>query len=467
MKETKPKPKPVNFKLDLDLRNYLWEAKTCTGCSYCKYGDWTYAPSAEEYDFVWICPEWEWGVMDQYGTSGRIKIVGGLLSGDLPVNDPTLQEVAFRCHLCGGCDITCKRNLDLEILMMHEALMVHLVNAGAGPMPEHKIMSERIKRTGNYFGEEAKKRTSWTEGIKIAKKADLLYYPGCYASYKYPDIAKSVAKILNTAKVPFMLMDEQNCCGYKLFSTGMVSDVTAVAKNTVNKINALGVKQVVTECADCYRMLKVEYPKVLNIATKDLGFEVLHIAEYADRLISEGSIKPKKEFFEKVTYHDPCGLGRLSDPWIPWEGIRDADDWGQLKPGRDFRRGTNGCYEPPRNILKNIPGVELVEMRRHRVNAVCSGSCGAVREAFPEQQAFETDVRMREANYVGAETIVTANPRTLEVFEESLERMKGDGMAQNIAEVRERFTGAEKSLSVTLFNLKRVRDLASLLASAI
>ena len=107
-------------------------------------------------------------------------------------------------------------------------------------------------------------------------------------------------------------MENQSCCGYKLFTAGLLADVTAVAKHTIGKINELGVNQVVTECADCYRMLKVEYPKVLNMATKDLGFEVLHIAEVADRLIKEGAIKPKKEFPEKVTYHDPCDLGRAS-----------------------------------------------------------------------------------------------------------------------------------------------------------
>ncbi|MDY7034700.1 MAG: (Fe-S)-binding protein [Thermodesulfobacteriota bacterium] len=468
MNEMRPEPRPVTFKLDLDLRNYLWEVKTCTGCAMCKYGDWTYVPSAEEYDFSWICPEWEWGVMDHYGTTGRVKTVGSLLMGDLPVDYPTIKEVAYRCHLCGGCEVSCKRNLDLEILMMHEALLVHLVNAGVGPMPQHKVLAEKIKRTGNYFGEDAKDRMTWAkEGVNVSQKADLLYFVGCYAAYKYPLIARSVTKILDAAQVPFMLMEEQSCCGYKLFSTGLLSDVRAAAKNTITKINDLGVSQVVTECADCYRMLKVEYPKVLEMNTRDLGFEVLHIAEYADRLIKDGAIKPRNEFPEKVAYHDPCSLGRLSEPWITWEGIRDAEDWGKLKPRREFRRGTAGCYKPPRDILRAIPGTELIEMRRHHHNAVCSGSCGGVREAFPKQQSFVTDVRVREANYVGAETIVTANPRTFEVFDESLTRMKKGGMSKNIAEVKERFAGVEKSVSVTTLNVKRVRDLAVLLASAI
>ena len=468
MKEKNDRPKPVTFKLDLDLRNYLWEAKTCTGCAMCKYGDWIYVPSADVYDFSWICPEWECGVMDHYGTAGRIKILGAVFSGDLKLDDPTIREIVYKCHLCGGCDMGCKRNLDLEILMMHESLLVQLVKEGIGPLPEHRVLADRIKRSGNYYGKEETERMDWSkDGLNVADKADLLYFVGCYGGYKYPAIAKSVGKILNIAKVPFVLMQGQRCCGYKPFCAGLVSDVAVIAKAAIKRINDLGVKEVVTECADCYRMLKVEYPKLLGIGTKDLGFEVYHIAEYADRLIKDGAIKPVKEFAEKVTYHDACGLGRLSEPWIPWEGIRDADDWGRLKPKRDIRRGKNGCYEPPRDILKSIPGIELIEMLRHHHNAVCSGSCGGVREAYPEEQEFATDVRMREANYVGAETVVVANPRTYEVFEESLARMKNGGMAKNIAEIKERFVGSNKSLGLTSFGVKRVRDLASFLASSI
>ncbi len=459
---------PFKFKLDFDLKNYLWEARTCCGCAMCKYGDWTYVPSAEEYDFSWICPEWEWGVMDHYGTAGKAKIVCGILFGDLRIDDPLLKEIVYRCHLCGGCDVSCKRNLDLEMLMMHEALMVHLVNNALGPMSQHKVLAQRIENTGNYFGEGERRRMAWADdGVKISKKAELLFFVGCYGAYKYPEIPRSVAKILNTADLPFMVMEDQSCCRYKLFVTGLISDVKKVAKHTIEKINSLGAKKVVTECADCYRMLKVEYPKILDIATEDLGFEVLHIVELSYQLIREGVIKPKKEFLEKVTYHDPCGLGRLSEPWIPWQGIRDANDWGKLKPKREFRRGTNGCYEPPREILRSIPGIELIEMRRHHFNAICSGSCGGVREAFPQQQAFLSDLRLREANFVGAGAIVTANPRTFEVFEESLQRMKRGGMKKNIEELRERFSKLEKSLALESLNVKRVWDLTCLLASTI
>jgi Fe-S oxidoreductase len=465
------KVKPVTFRLDFDLRNYLWESRVCLACAMCKYGDWIYAVSPEVYDFGWICPEWEWGVIDHYGNAGTARLVNAILYGDIDPEYPTVREVAYRCHLCGGCDMACKRNLDLEPLMMHEALRVYLVDRGIGPMPEHRTIAQRIESRGNYFGREPEERMSWArEGeAKIAEKAEVLYFVGCYAAYKYPEIARAVAKILNKADVPFMLMEEQSCCGYMLFVSGLLKKATEAARRAVEQIRDRGIKTVICDCADCYRMLKVEYPKMLGIATKDLGFEVLHIAEYADKLIKDGAIKPKKEFRAKVTYHDPCGLGRLSEPWIPWQGIRDANDWDRLKPPREFRRGANGCYEPPRDILRSIPGVELIEMFRHHHNAFCSGSCGGVREAFPEQQKFETDVRMREANYVGAEALVTANPRSYDVFAESLARLQNGGMLRNIEEIKNRFSGTDtfKSLKMRGLNLRSVYDLSVLLASVI
>lgn len=467
----KERPKPVTFRLDFDLRNYLWESKVCLACSMCKYGDWIYTVSPEMYDFSWICPEWEWGVVDHYGTTGTARLINALLCGDIEPEYPTVREVAYRCHLCGGCDMACKRNLELEPLMMHHALRAYLVDMGIGPMPEHKIVSERIKGRGNYFGMEPGERTAWAEesGIKVAEKSDLLYFVGCYAAYKYPEISRSVAKILNKADVPFMLMPGQTCCGYIPFVSGLIREATEGAERTVEAIRDTGAKTVICECADCYRMLKVEYPKMLGIATKDLGFEVVHSAEYADGLIKEGAISPAGEIEAAMTYHDPCGLGRLSEPWIPWEGIRDPDDWSKLKPPRDFRRGANGCYEPPRDVIRSIAGIELIEMFRHHHNSFCSGSCGAVREAFPDQQRFETDVRLREANHTGAEVLVTANPRSYEVFAESLARFQKGGMLKNIEEIERRFSGTYtfESLKERKLHLKNIQDLNVLLASVI
>jgi len=399
------------FKLDHNLDNYEWESRCCMGCAMCKHGDWIHV--ASDHNFSWICPEWQWGKFDNWGACGRTRIINSLLYGDLEYTDTLAQEAAFRCFSCGGCDVSDKRNLDLEILMMNQSLKVAFVDRGFG-RPIHKQMIATLERTGNYYGLNQKDRKNWVASdIKVEKKADTLFFVGCWASFKDNAVAQATARVLNKAQVPFMMLDNETCCGNLQYQTGHLEKFKGAAKFNLEKIRATGVKKVVTSCAECYRNLKVEYPKVLDFATKDLGFEVLHSVELVDGLVKEGKLKAKGKMPMKATYHDPCSLGRLSEPWIPWEGIRTGGDisnsgWGQLRPRREFRRGQFGCYEAPRNLIKAIPGVELVEMLRNHSNSYHSGEGGGVYEAYPETAKFASDWRVKEAGLTGASAIITA-----------------------------------------------------------
>ena len=415
----------MSFKLDHNLSNYHWEARCCMGCAHCKYGDWIFVPANHE--LSWACPEWQWGQFDNWGATGRTRLIDALLVGDLDYSDPLVIEVAFRCFSCGACDTACKRNLDLEILMMNQSLKVALVDHGYGPMPAHKMISSLIDNTGNYYGCNQADRKKWvTDDIKVADKADVLFFVGCMSSFKDQAVAQATARIMNKAGVDFMLLDEEVCCGNLLYSTGQLKKFKGAARLNLKKIKDTGAKTVVCTCADCYRNIKVEYPKVLEMATADLGFEVLHIAELADKLAKDGKIKAKKEINMKVTYHDACSLGRLSEPWIPWEGERDAENWSMLKPRRQFRRGTNGCYEPPRDLIRGISGIELVEMGRHHNNAYHAGEGGGVKEAFPETAQFAANMRVKEAGVTGASAIVTPCVHSKETLSEALPRVNNN-----------------------------------------
>lgn len=216
------------------------------------------------------------------------------------------------------------------------------------------------------------------------------------------------------AGLDFMVLKSEPCCGHFVFVTGQVDKARKLAGENLRFIRETGAKMVVFTCAHCYQTVKVDYPKLLGFSTSDLGFEVVHLVELVDKWVKDDTLKFKKRVDMRLTYHDPCHLGRLSEPWIHWEGIRG--EWGRLQPTRPFRRGLNGIYEPPRHILRSIPGVELVEMFRHHENAWCCGSGGGVKAAYPDFASWTARERLREADAVGAEAIVSCCPACKESF---------------------------------------------------
>jgi Fe-S oxidoreductase len=139
---------------------------------------------------------------------------------------------------------------------------------------------------------------------------------------------------------------------------------------------------------------------------------VLHVVEYIDQLIKEGKIKFKKPVNMTVTYHDPCHLGRLGEPYVPWEG-KEKKIYNQIhtwEPKRPRYNGIYGIYDAPRNILGAIPGIKLIEMERIREYSWCCGAGGGCSESNPEFSAWTAGERVAEANATGADAMVTACP---------------------------------------------------------
>ena len=161
-----------------------------------------------------------------------------------------------------------------------------------------------------------------------------------------------------------------------------------------------------TGCAECYHAFKVLYDK---FGVKG-DLEVLHTSEYFARLMKKGDLKPRKKVDLSVTYHDPCHLGRQGEPYIHWKGKRIPGQIILFDPPKEFRRGTYGVYQPPRDVLKSIPGIKLVEMERTREYAWCCGAGGGVRETNPDFALWTANERIREAGETGAEAIVTGCP---------------------------------------------------------
>jgi Fe-S oxidoreductase len=354
------------------------------------------------------CPSNTWNAFDSYGAFGKMRIGTAIAEGRMKWT-PKLLEIIYADPLCGACDVGCKRNLDLEIELTLEALRIKAVKDGAGPMPAHKAVAQNIAKTHNQFGAPHENRKKWiTSDIKVAQKADLLYFVGCSASYTNPEIAQATAKILNASNTPFMIMPEEWCCGNTLYSVGMIDEARELARRNVEAIRKAGATTLLTSCAEGYRMWKVDYPKMLNIATSDLGFKIIHLVEFADEMVKRGSIPLKKSMDLRLTYHDSCGISRLCDSWTPWKGERG---WmGMVSPPLKRRRGTEGLYGQPRNIINSIPGVKFVEMPRMKENAFCCGAGRGTKEAFPDLASFSAKHRLEEVREVGAEALVSACP---------------------------------------------------------
>jgi len=213
--------------------------------------------------------------------------------------------------------------------------------------------------------------------LALPKKSPILYFVGCTSAYRRTEIARATLKILRKAKVDFTMMNDEICCGSVFFRTGIIDLAKELAASNLENIKKTDADTVVTSCAGCYRMLKLDYPTFIS----PIDFKVLHTVELLSSLIESGDIKFKTKSKLKVSYHDPCHLGRHC-----------------------------GIYEEPRRILEKIPNIELVEMEWIKDKSFCCGA-GAGLKALAEDLATSiARRRLDDALGKGAGVIVSACP---------------------------------------------------------
>jgi Fe-S oxidoreductase len=421
-------------KLRLDVReieNFRYDMSRCIRCKGCKWVDHIYVPGAR---FSTRCPSEKRYLFDSYSAYGRLKLALATMDEKLDFSDKMLDAI-YRCTLGGACDVGCKRNLDLEILLSLEALRIKAVESGKGPMPEHRQIAGHIEKSHNRFGAPHENRGEWLpEDVKPADKAEILYFVGCNASYARQEIAQATVRVLDRAGSDFMLLDgDEWCCGYPLYVTGQIDAARRNAEHVIEAIKESGAGTVLLSCAEGYKTLKVDYPKMFNKSTSEMGFRVVHLVEYVDELLKKEALEFTKRLDLRVTYHDACNLSRLSEPWVHWEGSRGP--WGVTQPPVPRRRGTHGVYQQPRDVLESISGIELVEMPRFRENAWCCGAGGGVKEAFPEFAVWSAMQRLEEVKEIGAEAIVSGCPWCKDNFADAIEAGKEGIEVYDISEL--------------------------------
>ncbi len=418
----------------LELKDYMYEMRRCMRCASCKWLDHIYMPDNR---FVYRCPSYAKYYFSKVAY-GRLKLGLALTENRLDTT-PGMQDMVFQCLMCGACDSGCKRNLDLEITNSLEALRGHMVERKDFP-PAHQKMIDNLAKTHNRFGASPADRVKWGP-VNAAAKSDTVYFAGCGASYQEQAIAKATDKILG-ALGGYMLMPGEQCCGHPLFAMGHYEAFKAQMEINLAAMKKTGAKRLVTSCAECYKTWKVDYPRMMKMSTSDLPFEVLHISEVADAGLKSGSLQLKNKLDLKVAWHDPCNLGRMSEPYHHWEGERGK--WGCLEPtgkfpAKEFNRGTAGVYDQPRDILAAIPGVEVLELKRHHECSWCCGGHGGVPEAYPDLAAYAVDERLEEVKAVGAEAVVSGCPYCKSQFQAGL---KGRDHQVQVFDITELIAGS-------------------------
>jgi len=398
------------------LERIEYDASHCQRCSTCK---WSHLWEVKSHRFARNCPSLVYGQFDAYAAQGKNDITTALLNGELNWEDnvDTLLDVIYRCPVCAACDINCKRVMDLDIIGVLEALREEACERGYGPLPAHKEFITSIMNYDNVWKQPRTRRATWAKKLGIKdlskkdEKADVLYYVGCTYAYKpgMETVPKNTAAILKNAGIDFGILGAKEiCCGGIADNVGDKKTFEEVAEKNLKMFAETGAKTIVTNCPGCFMTFSEKYARMQNIDTKDLPYEVKHSTQYIEELITAGKITFKQPVNRTVTWHDPCHLGRRGEPYTHWEGTRK--EFGLFDPPREMNRGVNGVYDAPRNILKAIPGIKLVEMERIKEYSWCCGSGGGAKSAYPDFALATSKERIEEAEATGAGSIITACP---------------------------------------------------------
>jgi len=352
---------------------HLLEIDACTRCGECLNSCPVYAEREDEgFNPRGKIQNLKKFIRGQYGLWARIFGPKKLNEEDIIA----LSEKIFRCTLCGACDIACPVLINPKDLSI--AIRETMVEMGHYPKAAENV-KKNLLSDHNISADDNEDRAEWVEDlVEIPEhgfqkdKAEVIYFVGCVSSF-FPMVQKipqNFVQIMVKGGVDFTILGEGEwCCGFPLIGAGMSRELEKLKVHNVDKIKEVGAKSVVFSCPSCYRTWKELYKT-------DVG--LLHSSHLLEQLVKEKKI-PLKELNLTVTYHDPCDLGRNS-----------------------------GVYEPPREVLKMIPGVKLVELENNREKTVCCGGGGNIEMVDPELSAGIAKKKINEIHNTGSDIIVTS-----------------------------------------------------------
>ncbi|MFW9898915.1 MAG: (Fe-S)-binding protein [Candidatus Thorarchaeota archaeon] len=314
---------------------------------------------------------------------GKIAIVHAMIQ-DLNLgfqNSNLAKERLFSCTGCGHCEYICPSGIDVpKIIILGKKKLIEMNN-----YPEaHKEILDNIKKSGNPFGEKQPRDSSWPD-LKSNIDAETVYFPGCMAIYRIPELALHTIELFEKLGENIKVLRNETCCLGILYRTGHIEVIEELTKSMLDEIKDNPPKQIIFTCPGCLTAFKKIYNSELK--EKFEGIKLLHFSEYLlDKILSLGDLKSKiNELLETklkgpIIWHDPCHLAR---------GL--------------------GIYDEPRAILDTIK-LPYLEFNQTKEDTNCCGSGSGVRSAYPELAEKTTIQRLEEIKELGAQTILTACP---------------------------------------------------------
>ncbi len=300
------------------------------------------------------------------------------------------RDDIWRCTTCGTCVAKCPRGvgqIEVGVAIRRIASAYGVFPGAAGTLP---AVSTSLASDGNPLGEERSARTAWAKDLRVkpfTEGMEILYFVGCYLCYdpRNQRVARATARILERAGVDFgTLGAQESCCGESIRKAGHEEVFKTLARENMKTFLDAGVRRILVSSPHCYHTMKNEYSEFM------MNLEVVHITQYLAELIDAGRLRIPGSFPRRVTYHDPCYLGRH-----------------------------NGVFDAPREVLRSIPGVELVEMTDHHRESLCCGGGGGRIWMHTDKEERFGDLRLAQAREAGAEVLVTSCPYCISNFEES------------------------------------------------
>jgi len=333
------------------------------------------------------------------------------LAGPGAVHPKLLEDftkAVFECTTCGACGQNCPVGIFTQRLW--PTLRKELVARGLGPLGPQSRLPGAIERTGNPYDKPAAERYApWFPAqVRVAERAEFAYYAGCTGAYEAQPMVRGDVIVLHAAGVPFTMLpaEEEVCCGFPLFITGQHDQLEGLVKRLVEGYRARGVKTLICSCPCCVNIMSRDWPVFYG---RELPFKIRHITQFVVEAFKQGILRVPRELRESVIYHDPCYLSR---------GV--------------------GVIEEPREVLRSIPGLTLLEFERHGLDSRCCGSGGAARKVFHDNATAMGRLTIDEAVAKKADRLILSCPACY-------------------AKVNEAMQGYEKQIRIT--------DIMELLAS--